>query len=287
MSENRDLAKGRRNGGIRAAGARGNLMSRSPLFESPYAEQLKNMREDEYLRLLNLTPLFVTILGPRRQRLYINQVGLDYLGTSTERWRDTLPSAELHPEDLEPVQHYWNQAFLTGLPFECEFRSRRQDGIYRWLLGRVNKVEDAKGEILRWHLAVSDIEDRKRADDILQPEKAPVCVEVGLESIRLKRVLDYIAENFRDNMPIQQLADIAGYSYFHFARKFTITVGISPQRYLARMRLENAMLELAQRKCSLAEVALNAHFSSQASFTRAFHRFTGTTPKQYQIQKGK
>ena len=117
MSENRDLAKGRSNGGIRAAGARGNLMSRSPLFESPYAEQLKNMREEEYLQLLDLTPLFVTVLGPRRQRLYINRMGLDYPGTTTDRWRETLPSAELHPEDLEPVQHYWNPRLSDQPPF--------------------------------------------------------------------------------------------------------------------------------------------------------------------------
>jgi PAS domain S-box-containing protein len=252
------------------------------MFESPYARQLRNMREEEYLQLLNLTPLFVTVLGPRRQRLYINQVGLDYLGTTIDRWRETLPSAELHPEDLEPVQHYWNQAFLTGLPFQCEFRSRRQDGTYRWLLGRCNKVLDEKGEIRRWHLAVSDIENRKRTEEVLRREKPNVSVEVGLAGARLKRVLDYIAENFRDDIPLQRLADIAGYSSFHFARKFTLTVGIPPQRYLARMRLENAMMELANGKLPLAKIAFNAGFSSQASFTRAFHRFAGTTPKQYQ-----
>jgi PAS domain S-box-containing protein len=251
-------------------------------LESPYAAHLKNMREEEYLQLLDLTPLFVTVLGPRRQRLYINQVGLNYLGTTTERWRETLPSAELHPEDLEPVQHLWNTAFETGLPFECEFRSRRQDGTYRWLLGRVSKVLGEDGEVRRWHLAATDIEDRKRAEEALRHEKPAVLVEVGLESIRLKRVLDYISGNFRGDIALQKLADIAGYSPFHFARKFTLSVGIPPQRYLARMRLENAMLELAAGQLSLAEVAFNARFSSQASFTRAFHRFAGTTPKQYQ-----
>jgi PAS domain S-box-containing protein len=284
LSDSRDFGDGQGRDATQAAAATGDLTLRSPLFESPYARQLKNMREGEYLQLLDLSPLFVTVVGPRRERLYINKVGLEYLGTATDRWRDTLPSAELHPEDLEPVQHYWNAAFLTGLPFECEFRSRRSDGTYRWLLARVNRVDDDQGNVLRWHQAISDIEDRKRADDLLRQEEPPICVEVGLESIRLNRVLEYITANFRDDIPVQRLADIAGYSYFHFARKFTITVGISPQRYLARMRLENAMRELRDRKHSLAEVALNAHFSSQASFTRAFHRFTGTTPKQYQLQ---
>jgi AraC family transcriptional regulator len=47
------------------------------------------------------------------------------------------------------------------------------------------------------------------------------------------------------------------------------------------MRLENAMAEIAAGRLPLAEVALNARFSSQASFTRAFRRATGMTPAEY------
>jgi AraC family transcriptional regulator len=45
------------------------------------------------------------------------------------------------------------------------------------------------------------------------------------------------------------------------------------------------MSELAAGKLPLAELALNAHFSSQASFTRAFHRATGMTPKEYRHRR--
>jgi AraC family transcriptional regulator len=103
----------------------------------------------------------------------------------------------------------------------------------------------------------------------------------SLDHIRLSRVLDYIGANFRNDITLENLAGVAGYSAFHFARKFTLAMGIPPHRYISRMRLENAMAELAAGKLSLAEIALNAHFSSQASFTRAFHRATGMTPKEY------
>jgi AraC family transcriptional regulator len=103
----------------------------------------------------------------------------------------------------------------------------------------------------------------------------------GLDKLRLGRVLDYIAANIENDITLVDLAAIAGYSSFHFSRKFTLTMGIPPQRYIGRMRLENAMAELATGKLPLAEIALNAHFSSQASFTRAFHRATGMTPKEY------
>jgi AraC family transcriptional regulator len=108
----------------------------------------------------------------------------------------------------------------------------------------------------------------------------------SLDPTRLRRVLDYIAENIRDNITLVDLAGVAGYSPFHFARKFTLAMGIPPHRYISRIRLENAMAELVAGKLRLAEIALNAHFSSQASFTRAFHRATGMTPKEYRYSRG-
>jgi AraC family transcriptional regulator len=107
----------------------------------------------------------------------------------------------------------------------------------------------------------------------------------SLDHIRLRRVLDYIAANIGDDITLVDLAGIAGYSSFHFARKFTFAMGISPHRYISRIRLENAMAELAAGKLPLAEIALNAQFSSQASFTRAFHRAIGMTPKEYQRRR--
>ena len=107
----------------------------------------------------------------------------------------------------------------------------------------------------------------------------------SLDHIRLRRVLDYIAANIGDDITLANLARIAGYSPFHFARKFTLAMGISPHRYISRIRLENAMAQLDAGKLPLAEIALNAQFSSQASFTRAFHRATGMTPREYRRRR--
>jgi AraC family transcriptional regulator len=107
----------------------------------------------------------------------------------------------------------------------------------------------------------------------------------GLDQIRLRRVLDYIADNISEEITLEKLAAIAGYSAFHFARKFALAMGISPGRYISQRRLENAMTELTAGKLPLVEIALNARFSSQASFTRAFHRVTGTTPKAYRHRR--
>ena len=114
------------------------------------------------------------------------------------------------------------------------------------------------------------------------PANSAAC---SLENNRLRRVLDYIEANLEDDITLGDLAEVAGYSSFHFARRFTLAMDVSPHRYVSRMRLQKAMAELAAGKLALAEVALNAHFSSQASFTRAFRRATGMTPNEYRRRR--
>jgi AraC family transcriptional regulator len=114
-----------------------------------------------------------------------------------------------------------------------------------------------------------------------KPDASPY----GLDQKRLRRVLDYISDNISEEITLGILAAIAGYSVFHFARKFALTMGISPGRYISQKRLEGAMTELTAGQLPLAEIALNAQFSSQASFTRAFRRVTGFTPKEYRRRR--
>jgi AraC family transcriptional regulator len=106
-----------------------------------------------------------------------------------------------------------------------------------------------------------------------------------LDHVRLRRVLDYISANIDDDITLADLARIGGQSPFHFARKFSLAMGVSPKRYVSRMRLDKAMAELAAGRLPLAQIALNAGFSSQASFTRAFHRATGMTPQKYRRRR--
>jgi AraC family transcriptional regulator len=101
------------------------------------------------------------------------------------------------------------------------------------------------------------------------------------DNVRLRRVLDYISANLTYDITLTDLSKVACLSTFHFARMFTQAFGISPHRYVGRMRLEKAMAEIVAAKLTLAQIALNARFSSQASFTRAFRRAAGVTPGEY------
>jgi AraC family transcriptional regulator len=103
----------------------------------------------------------------------------------------------------------------------------------------------------------------------------------GLAGRRLRRVLDYISENYERDVSLGELAAEAGVSPFHFSREFKRATGFAPHQYLINVRVERAKALLAESELPLAEVSLSAGFSSQSHFTRLFHRLTGVTPKSY------
>ena len=86
-------------------------------------------------------------------------------------------------------------------------------------------------------------------------------------------------------MSAEDLNRETGIDRFSLARGFRAQIGTSPHRYVSQMRMENAMQKIAAGKLPLIEVALDAGFSSQASFTRAFRRETGVTPGEYRRQR--
>ena len=126
-------------------------------------------QEAELQQIVDLAPQLVTVFGPHRERLYANRILLDYLGISLDEWRQRPDSIEfLHPDDRERVHAHSDRALSSGAPYELEFRVRKSSGNYRWFLTRFSPVRDDKGQIMRWYVAATDIEDRKRGEEALQ-----------------------------------------------------------------------------------------------------------------------
>jgi AraC family transcriptional regulator len=111
----------------------------------------------------------------------------------------------------------------------------------------------------------------------------PATFTGGLSARKLRRVTDFIAENYDHEVRLAELAHVAGMSSFHFAREFKKTTGITPHQYLIKYRVERAKSLLARDDLPLIEVGLRSGFSHQSHFTRLFRRITGTTPNTYRL----
>ena len=161
-------------------------------------------RERELRQILDLAPQLITVYGPNRERLYANRVVLDYVGLSLEEWRQSPGHDKyFHPDDTERIDGFFDRAVARASADELELRVRRNDGIYRWFLARFNPVRDEQGQITRWYVAFTDIEDRKQAEDRLRQEnvalreeidKASMFEEIVGTSPALKSVLSRISK---------------------------------------------------------------------------------------------
>lgn len=174
-----------------------------------WAESKIREQEAELRQILDLAPQQVGVIEPGGERLYLNRIGLDYLGLNLEEWRQTpgnffTPGGFIHPDDQErAARDYSDSTRSSGSAYELELRARGANANYRWFLVRFNPLHDDKGQVKRWYLASTDIDERKRAEERLQQEnlalreeidKASMFEEIVGTSMPLKAVLSRIAK---------------------------------------------------------------------------------------------
>ena len=90
----------------------------------------------------------------------------EYTGLSIEKGSGSGWETAVHPEDVKRHMEKWRASVASGEPFESEARYRRADGEYRWFLVRAVPLRDRGGKIRRWYGTKTDIEDRKRAEQL-------------------------------------------------------------------------------------------------------------------------
>src|SRR5258706_8210984 len=137
----------------------------------------------ELREMLELAPQLVAVLGAQRERLYANGMALAYLGVSLDDWREGRVGSDIHPDDVDRLKTYADRASSNGLAYELEVRLRNCDGSYRWFLARYNPLRDEQGQVIRWYIACTDIEDRKMAEQRLQQENVALREEIDKTSM--------------------------------------------------------------------------------------------------------
>ena len=78
----------------------------------------------------------------------------------------------LHPEDRDRTINTWKHSVETGEAYEIENRSLGGDGVYHWFHNRGLPLRDTQGRIVRWYKLSTDIDDRKKAEEVLRTSQA-------------------------------------------------------------------------------------------------------------------
>ena len=170
------------------------------ITERKVAEERVRGQEAELRQMMDLTPQYLSVLGADGTPIYANRASLDYLGITLDEWRQRgRIGDEVHPDDVERL----NRASSGGTAYELELRVRNADGKFRWVLSRFNPLYDETGQISRWYIASTDVDDRKRAEERLQHENVALREEIDKTSMfeeivgaspALQTVLSHIAK---------------------------------------------------------------------------------------------
>jgi AraC-like DNA-binding protein len=103
---------------------------------------------------------------------------------------------------------------------------------------------------------------------------------IGKERQAVRRVREFLQENYTENVSLNHLAQIAGLSPFHLNRVFRAEVGIPPHAYQIQARIDRAK-SLLVRGLPPGVVALETGFADQSHLNRHFKRLVGLTTGRY------
>jgi PAS domain S-box-containing protein len=126
--------------------------------------QLK-MQEKRLREAVETIPAMTFTTSWDGSNTFVNKRWTEYTGLSVEQSSGAGCLRAIHPEDLMRHAEKWRISVANGQLFEDEARFRRApDGKYRWFLVRGVPLRDRHGRIVRWYGTLTDLEDRKRAE---------------------------------------------------------------------------------------------------------------------------
>lgn len=102
---------------------------------------------------------------------------------------------------------------------------------------------------------------------------------------KIMGICTYLKEHCAEEVDMEQVAQMAGFSYYHFSRLFKQMMNISCYHYLIQRRLEYAETLLMEPSISVTEAAMRSGFNSIATFNRVFKKEKGCTPSAFRKLK--
>lgn len=109
------------------------------------------------------------------------------------------------------------------------------------------------------------------------------CLEENpeIQDVQLQEMLDYIAEHYKEEMDLSDLAKNFSFNYSYLSTYFNTRMGEGFSEYLNRIRIHHACRYLEKHEMSIAAISEMVGYSDQSYFCRVFKKITGETPSAY------
>jgi two-component system, cell cycle sensor histidine kinase and response regulator CckA len=210
------------------------------ISERKYADQALRESEERFRNLADTAPVMIWVAGTDKVLTFFNKTWLDFVGRMLEQELDNGWVQSVHPDDLDRCFASYSASFDAREPFHIEYRLRRTDGEYRWVLCS-GVPRFASGGVFAGYIGSDiDITDVKRAEQELvlnqalreSEEKYHGIVETMTEGVW---ILDH---EDRTTFVNQQMAAMLGYSVEHMAGRHVLDFKDEEARPIALQKLE-------------------------------------------------
>lgn len=122
--------------------------------------------EARFRRMAHDAPVLIWMAGTDALCNFFNQVWLDFTGRPLKQECGAGWAEGVHPDDLKYCMDTYHAAFSARRPFEMEYRLRRHDGEYRWILDKGVPRHEPDGAFSGYIGSAIDITDLKRAEEV-------------------------------------------------------------------------------------------------------------------------
>ncbi len=132
------------------------------------AERSLRESEQRFRTIADSAPVLIWMAGTDKKCLFFNRSWLEFTGRKMEQEPANGWAESIHPEHLEHSLRIYNTAFDARMPFEMEYRLRRHDGEYRWVMDRGVPRYGPNQDFLGYVDVAIDLTDRKSAEEARQ-----------------------------------------------------------------------------------------------------------------------
>jgi len=241
-------------GGMRLIG------STTDVTEPKETEDYLRETEARFRTLADAAPVMIWMTGIDTHCCFFNKPWLDFTGRTIEQELGTGWTASVYPEDLESIFDVYLPAFEARRPFNIEYRLKRADGEYRWVLESGVAHYTPQGEFTGYIGSCIDITERKQSEDELRRSEA--ALQNAYEEIKVLKERLY-----RENLALREEIDQAS--------MFEEIVGTS----VALQRLLCRVTKVAPTDCTVLITGETG--TGKELIARAIHKRSGRAERAF------
>lgn len=196
----------------------------------------------------------------------------------------TAASEGKYVEASELFRKYINKAVEVQMP-EFKLKNQTKNLLYNLIgsvEGHVQELEEIR------YVYFGKIDKAAYVEDFLEVfrelmEALLECLgdNEELQDKKIQQMLKYIAEHYREEMDLSDLADTFNFNYSYLSTYFNTKMGEGFSEYLNRIRIRHACNYLEKSELPIAAVSEMTGYSDQSYFSRVFKKITGETPSAY------